>query len=171
MLFRSNTIDLSTPIPNSSTVADAQLKPMNQDEFILGLQHRFANKWTGGIKVIYRKVNDGMDDFCDGNAFARYAQDKGYTNFDPGSLAQCVLVNPGRDVHLSMDINGDGHFVVQDVPASYLGLPKYSREYKAIELTAERPFDGTWGARLSYVWSKSYGNAEGYVDSTIHQED
>jgi hypothetical protein len=38
----------------------------------------------------------------------RYAASKNYTNFDPHTLAQCVLVNPGRDVHIAMDINNDG---------------------------------------------------------------
>jgi hypothetical protein len=163
--------DLSTAIPNSATIADTQLKPMNQDEFILGIQHKLENRWVIGAKAIYRKINDGMDDFCDTTAFTKFAASKGYTNFNPASLAQCFLMNPGRDAHIAMDINNDGHLVVQTVPAAFLDLPQYQRTYEALELTADRPFDGKWGMRASYVYSKSRGNAEGYGQSTIHQLD
>ncbi len=163
--------DLSTAIPNSATIADTKLAPMNQDEFILGIQHKLESRWIVGAKLIYRKINDGMDDFCDTTAFERYAASKNYTNFDPHSLAQCVLVNPGRDVNVAMDINNDGKLVVQTVPASFLKLAKYERTYQALELTAEKPFDGKWGLKASYVYSKNRGTAEGYGQSTIHQLD
>jgi hypothetical protein len=164
--------DLSTPIPNSATIADTKLAPMNQDEFILGVQHRLESRWVVGAKLIYRKINDGMDDFCDTTAFTKYAASKGYTNFDSSTLAQCVLVNPGRDVHIAMNISGDGKtFVEQTVPASFLKLAKYERTYQALELSAEKPFDGKWGMKASYVYSKSRGTAEGYGQSTIHQLD
>ena len=121
--------------------------------------------------TIYRKINDGMDDFCDTTAFENYAVSKNFTNFDPASLAQCVLVNPGRDVNLAMDIKNDGKLVVQTIPASFLKLAKYERTYQAVELSAEKPFDGKWGLRASYVYSKNRGTAEGYGQSTIHQLD
>ncbi|MEN9705533.1 MAG: hypothetical protein RLZZ393_1412, partial [Pseudomonadota bacterium] len=163
--------NLSTAIPNSATIADTKLAPMNQDELILGIQHKLESRWVIGAKFIYRKINDGMDDFCDTTAFENYAVSKNFTNFDPASLAQCVLVNPGRDVHIAMDVNNDGKLVVQTIPASFLKLAKYERTYQAVELSAEKPFDGKWGLRASYVYSKNRGTAEGYGQSTIHQLD
>jgi hypothetical protein len=158
-------------LPNPATIVDTGLKPMNQDEIILGLERTLENQWTLGAKLIYRKINAGMDDYCDTTAFERYAKDKGYTKFDSHSLASCVLVNPGNDVNVAMDINNDGKYVVQQVPASYLSLEKYTRTYRAAEFTFEKPWNGQYGVRGSYVLSFSKGTAEGYVNSTINQED
>jgi hypothetical protein len=158
-------------LPDPATVADTDLQPMNQDEFILGIQHTIDAGWTFGAKVMYRKLNDGMDDFCGHGAFQNYADDQGYTNFDVDSMAQCVLINPGNDVHINMDIDGSGDYVEQNVPSDYFGLAKYTRTYKALELSVEKPFNGKWGIAGSYVWSRSEGTGEGYVSSTINQDD
>jgi TonB dependent receptor/Carboxypeptidase regulatory-like domain/TonB-dependent Receptor Plug Domain len=161
--------DGSLPLP--ATVADTKLKPMNQDEFILGVQQTQDNGWTVGAKLIYRKLNDGMDDFCGHGAFENYAADQGYDDFDSSLLASCILINPGRDVNLMMDIDASGDLVAQTVPASYFGLAKYTRTYKALELTFEKPFRDRWSVAGSYVLSRSKGTGEGYVSSTINQDD
>jgi Carboxypeptidase regulatory-like domain/TonB-dependent Receptor Plug Domain len=161
--------DGSLPLP--ATVADTKLKPMNQDEFILGIQQTQDSGWTLGAKLIYRRLNDGMDDFCGHGAFEDYAADKGYTDFNSGALAGCILINPGRDVNLLMDIDDSGNLVPQTVPASYLGLAKYTRTYKALEFTFEKPFRDGWNIAGSYVLSRSKGTGEGYVSSTINQDD
>jgi len=158
-------------LANPATVADTKLQPMSQDEFILGMQKALTKEWTLGVKGVYRKVNDGMDDFCGHLALENWAADNGYTNFDSSTAATCVLVNPGRNVNIQMDLQNDGVLVPVTIPSSYFGLAKYERTYKAIELTLERPFDGKWGLQGSYVWSQSKGTAEGYVSSTINQDD
>ena len=70
-----------------------------------------------------------------------------------------------------MDVNNDGKYTVVNIPAKYFNLAKYERKYSALELSLEKPFDGKWGVNASYVWSKSKGTAEGYVQSTLNQED
>ncbi|WP_342118616.1 TonB-dependent receptor [Pseudoduganella sp. OTU4001] len=166
-----STVNGSLTPPNPATVASTSLKPMSQDEFILGAQWQIVKGWDFGMRGIYRKVNDGMDDYCSHLAFEKWAEDNGYHNFDSGTMAQCLMVNPGRDVTLQMDVNNDGKLKEVTVPNSYIGLAKYTRTYKALELTLERPFNGTWGVNASYVLSKSTGTAEGYVSSIINQED
>lgn len=157
--------------PNPATVASTSLKPMSQDEFILGAQWQVVKGWDFGMRGIYRKINDGMDDYCSHIAFEKWAADNGHKNFDSHTMAQCIMVNPGRDVTLQMDLNNDGKLQTVTVPNSYIGLGKYTRTYKALELTLERPFNGTWGLNASYVLSKTKGSAEGYVSSLINQED
>ncbi len=161
----------SLAAPNPGTIADTQLKPMNQDEFILGFQKALAKNWSMGVKAVYRKVNDGMDDYCGHTGIAQWANDNGYKDFDPDSLASCILMNPGRPLNLMIDAKGDGKLVGVTVPNSYLGLAKYQRTYKALELSMERPFDGKWGLSGSYVYSVNKGTAEGYVQSDLGQED
>lgn len=159
--------------PDPAIIADANLDPMNQDEFIVGAQRTFENDWTFGLKAIYRKLNSGMDDFCDHTALDRWVaatKQPFAATFDSYQFA-CALINPGKDVTLSLDVKGDGNRALYTVPAEYFGLNKYEREYKGVELTFERPWDGRWSVRGSYVLSKSEGSGEGYVSSTIDQED
>jgi hypothetical protein len=158
-------------LPNPGTVADTDLKPMSQDEYILGFQKLLTKGWSFGMKATQRKVNDGMDDYCNTTGIARWAKDNGYTKFDYHDLAQCVLMNPGNPLHLNVDVNNDGVLKSVVIPNSYLGLAKYERKYQAVEFSIDRPFDGTWGVAGSYTLAKSTGTAEGYVQSQLNQED
>lgn len=157
-------------VPDPRTLAATNLKPMFQDEFILGYQQQLNRAWTAGIKGVYRSVGNGMDDWCSLKAYQDYADDNGYTNFDINSVASCFLLNPGKDTGMALDLNGDGNLVEVTVPASYFGLPEYKREYRAVELSAEGIGDN-WALQGSYTWSKSYGNVEGYVNSSLEQAD
>jgi len=156
--------------PDSRTVAISNLEPMHQDEFILGYEQR-VGEWVLGVKGIYRDVKDGMDDFCSSQGFIDWAEDNGHTNFDYHTLAQCIIMNPGKDWDLAVDLNNDGNLVDVTIPAEYFNLEEYKREYKAVELTFEKPFTDGWYLQGSYTWAESTGNIEGYVNSTLEQED
>jgi hypothetical protein len=159
-------------LPDPGTIADTKLKPMNQDEFIVGLQKALSKEWSIGVKGTHRKINDGMDDFCGHDPMKKFAEDNGFAEaFKTVRLADCIIVNPGRDVSLKMDLNGDGKLVEATIPASYFGLAKYERTFDAIELSLDKPFNGKWGLSVSYTWSKSRGTAEGYVQSNLDQDD
>lgn len=158
-------------LPDPATIADINLKPMSQDEYILGFQQSLAKGWTFGVRGISRKVQNGMDDYCSHIGFEKWAADNGYNNFDSHTMATCMMVNPGNDVTLMVDVANDGVLKEVTIPSKYLGLAKYSRAYNALEFTIERPSDGKWNASASYVLSKSKGTAEGYVNSIINQED
>ena len=158
-------------LADPATVADTKLKPMNQDEFILGFQKAMSKDLSIGVKATHRKVNDGMDDFCGGLPQKQWATDNGYTHFDASTLAQCFLLNPGRDVNVKLDLQGDGKLTEVTIPAKYYDLEKYTRVYDAVEFSVEKPFNGKWGVSASYTLSRSRGTAEGYVQSTLQQED
>ncbi|HEY1090916.1 MAG TPA: TonB-dependent receptor plug domain-containing protein [Burkholderiaceae bacterium] len=158
-------------LPDPRTIAATNLSPMSQDEYILGFQRAVAKGWTAGVKGTIRKIQNGMDDFCGHYPMENWAAANGYTNYDSGTAAPCLMVNPGRDVSLAMDLKNDGNYTVVTIPASYFNLAKYERKYQALELSLEKAFDGKWGMNATYVWSKSKGTAEGYVQSTLNQED
>ena len=86
-------------------------------------------------------------------------------------MAGCQLVNPGRDVTLMMDVKNDGVLKPVTIPGSSTGLALYTRTYDSIEFTLDKAFNGKWGGSASYTFGKSKGTAEGYVNSTIDQED
>ncbi|MES2017285.1 MAG: TonB-dependent receptor [Pseudomonadota bacterium] len=161
--------DGSLPLP--STIADTNLKPMSQDEMILGFEKLVGKGWKAGVKGTHRKVQNGMDDYCSHSGFERWAADNNHPNFDSSTMAGCMIVNPGNDVTLNVDIDNTGTLTKIKFPAAYIGLAKYERTYNALEFTADRPFDGVWGLNASYTWSKTQGTAEGYVNSVINQED
>lgn len=154
-----------------ATIADTNLSPMNQDEYIIGFQKAIAKGWTAGVKYTHRVINNGMDDWCDPASVGAYVTANGYPNFDYHTMAGCQLVNPGRDVTLMMDLNNDGVLKQFTIPAAATKLALYTRKYDALELSFEKAFDGKWGLAGSYTYSQSKGTAEGYVNSTIDQED
>ncbi len=161
--------DGSLAIP--ATIADTNLQPMSQDEFILGFQKAIAKGWTFGTKYTHRKIQNGMDDWCDPASVGAWAVANGYPNFDYHTMAGCQIVNPGRDVTLNMDVLNDGVLKPVTIPAAATGLALYTRKYDALEFTLDKAWDGKWGGSASYTFSRSKGTAEGYVNSTIDQED
>jgi len=167
--FGSSVVDVQ--VANPATIADQNLEPMYQDELIVSYQEQYSDDWTLSGKFMARTVGNGMDDFCANDGFTNWAADNGYDNFDPHSLSGCIIVNPGKDITLSMDLENDGNLVKTTTPASYHGLPEYKRHYLGLELKAERALSDNWKGTFSYVLSRTFGNVEGYVNSSLAQED
>jgi hypothetical protein len=172
--------DGSTPDPKA--VASKGLKPYTQDEAILGYQHQiasdieFLNDWTVGIKGTYRRINNVIDDTCDTRQVYLAAQADGYDVSGwggewglPSGLPGCYLYNPGEDLDIALDVDGDGTPDNIHVDGSALG-PKAKRYYKAVTLSADKATD-KWYVSASYTWSKLNGNYEGLVKSTNGQDD
>ena len=162
--------------PDSRTIAATNLKPMFQDEFILGMQHQLTENWQLGVRGIMREVKAGMDDFCTHNGFNQWAADNGYdSDFaldgDGIDMAGCYFANPGEDIELALDPDNDGDLETFTVPASYIGMPEYQRSYHALEIFWERARANNWYMQGSYTYAKSKGNVEGYVNSTLEQTD
>ncbi len=158
----------SSPVPG--TVASTDLEPMLQDELIIGYQRELMQGWTGGVRFIAREVKNGVDDYCGQQAFIDFAADQGYDDFDPETLATCIILNPGRDLSMDMDVANDGELKRVVVPNSYLQLEEYKRTYKALELFWERSRADGWYLQGSYVYAKSQGNSEGLVNSWLESE-
>jgi len=157
------------------SVVDPNIKPMFQDEYILGIQQALANRWVVGAKVTYRNLKSVMDDMCNGPGASAWAVSNGYSAAQAAILENtvnhCFLYNPGKDLTANVDFN-DGKGLTQvTIPAASLGFPQPKRTYKALELTFERPWDGKWSLQGSYVLAFNKGNTEGYVKSDIGQDD
>ena len=166
-----------------SIVADTDIEPMHQDELIFGYQQELNDDWIGGIKMIYRKVRNGTDDYCGNDGFYQWGLDNGYAmateatgwvtpegGFNVGLIPQCKFINPGHAINILADLNGDGNLTEISVSNDYFDLPDYNRTYKGVELTLEKHFSDGWYANFSYVYSKSEGNIEGYANSSNSPE-
>lgn len=168
-----------------STQVDRDIDPMYVDEFILGYEQRVFGNWTMGIKGTYRELGRAIDDVAIDAAVLAYCEAAG------GGLSaaicynvwygfhQYVLTNPGEDMVVTLsgeDLSRATGGVITDdrevtLTAAQLGYPSPERTYKAVEVSLEKPFDGVWGGRFSYVWSQNKGNYEGALKSDNGQVD
>lgn len=152
---------------------DRDLDPVYQDEAILGYQAMFGDTWSWGVRGIYRRLHNAIDDMnissngivCNGKR-----KDMGYVMANPGKNVtlytdtNCDSVN---DAYVTIDTSRAG-WAVYDANGKYLGergWVKPKRTYRALEFMLDRAWDDKWALNASYTWSKSEGNAEGPSNS------
>jgi TonB-dependent Receptor Plug Domain len=155
--------------PDPNTVAAQNIKSENQDEYVLGFDQQINDMWTWGAKGMYRRLNAGLDDICDQDTIYAKAVSLGYTGAQ-SALNGCYLSNPGK-TNIYRVATGNGGYLNVPVTAADFGMPRMSRNYYAMMLHLEHPFDGKWMARVDYIFSRSYGNSEGQVRSDLGQAD
>lgn len=150
---------------------DADMDPVYQDELILGFQSEINDRWSWGVRGIYRKLNNAIDDM-EITATAQCGED-GYMGF--------VMANPGEVVTLYGDTDCDGSadgyirvdtskegWALYDDNGDYIGQRGWvspERTYKALEFVIDRVWDEHWSFNAAYTLSYSEGNAEGPVNS------
>lgn len=186
---------LSPPgAPDPRSVVEADLKPMFEREFILGYEHSFTDgmfaDWSVGVRGIYRNLEQTIEDTAIGDAIVRYCVrtntacgQSGLGDSGFASLFPYVLINPGDEATVFIDLEGDTRTdaagvanpdynpQVIDLTAADLNFDEVERTYKALEFTFRRAFDGVWAVAGSYTLSESTGNYEGAVKSDIGQTD
>ena len=162
-------------VKDRRSIVDLDIKPMYQDEFMVGIQHALNKDISLGARFTHRIISGtAIDDIIVDHALTAWAQDNGFGGYDATDLHAYVLANPGRDVRIFWDFNENGSLEANEeavLTAEMLGYPSASRTYYALELFAEKVWDGKWNASVSYTWSQSYGNYEGQVLSDNGQDD
>ncbi|MDQ3270173.1 MAG: TonB-dependent receptor [Pseudomonadota bacterium] len=152
---------------------DADIDPVYQDELILGFQSMISDTWSWGVRGIYRKLNNAIDDM-------EITSNGILCNGEPGSIGY-VMGNPGENLTVYTDTNCDGEndgfvtidtsqagWALYDDDGNYVGERGYSkprRTYKALEFMIDRAWDNRWAINASYTLSFNEGNAEGPVNS------
>ena len=166
----------------AATIASQNLKPMYQDEFILGFQRQLTDNLSMTMRGVYRNLKAAIDDNCDYTAVLN-SPDSGFTFngswwYDANGNAAvlpnsgfpyCRLFNPGEDAVFMTDFLGNGQLKPVHVPGSLLS-PKAKRTYSALETSFTYTTDHLF-LQGSYTWSSSRGNTEGGVKSDIGQDD
>jgi hypothetical protein len=152
---------------------DHDMDPVYQDELILGFQAMIDDKWSYGVRGIYRKLNNAIDDM-------EITSNGILCGGEPTGVG-FVMGNPGEKLTVFTDTNCDGEndaFVTIDTAkagwalfddnGNYVGergYPKPKRNYKALEFMLDRAWDDHWSLNASYTLAFSKGNAEGPVNS------
>ncbi len=156
-----------------NTVTSTNLKPQYQDEFILGFDKTLGTSFVYGAKFTYRTVGTIIDDVCVVEPIHDNLVEMGY-NPDDWAFASpfCHIFNPNRTNIFKVESKANpGEYIEVPVTQEDFGFPDAQRDYYALDLYFEHPFDGTWTGRIDYTFARSWGNAEGQVRSDIGQTD
>ncbi|MEW9623823.1 TonB-dependent receptor [Rhodanobacter geophilus] len=149
--------------PDPRTMTATSLKAMDQDEFMLGFQKTAGPNWVYGAKITRRILRHVIDDWCDVGALVNKAASEGITDVNTDT---CYYVNPGvANTFAVQDPGGAFHSVTMS--SADMHFPHAVRRYYGLETFLEHPFDGKWYGRISYTFSRSYGNSEGQGQSDI----
>ncbi len=171
------------PDADPRAVVDGDIESMYQDELILGYQWEINADWTAGVQLTRRDLKSSLDDVLIDHAIVSYYcqnvsdtpdncdEDEAVDVTGADGSTYYVLTNPGTDMDVAFDIDGDGDLDEIQLSAAQLRYPKAERYYNAMELNFARRWDGVWSFNGSYVWSQSYGNAEGLAKSDQGQQD
>lgn len=157
--------------PDPATITSTNLKAQYQDEYILGLDMQLNSNWYAGIKGTYRELKTAIDDVCDVDRLAEKLDAQGLDSAEY-DIRGCYIFNPGRTNTFKINrLDGSGFQTVSMSNADWGFGSGAQRKYYAVDLYLERPFDGTWGVRVDYTFSRSWGNTEGQVLSDTGQDD
>ncbi len=153
-------------VPDVRGEVDANMDPVYQDEFILGFQQQLDPSWSWGVRGIYRKLHNAIDDM--GVTFNGYCDTDFFMMANPGEVAtvfgdtDCDGVN---DAWINIDTAVTGWALDNPGPLQTRGWNKPRRDYKALEFVLDRSWDNKWSLNASYTLAFSEGNAEGPVNS------
>lgn len=161
---------------------DKNMDQVYQDELILGFQQQLDASWSWGVRGIYRKLNNAIDDIN-----IRATPQCGRTG------SSWVMANPGKvatiwgdsdcdgtnDSYIDIDTSKYGYWTENDnyeyhdgewgyvnsTGGAQRGWVTPKRTYKALEIQVDRAWDDKWSMNASYTLSYSEGNAEGPVNT------
>lgn len=146
-------------IQPADEVIDTTVKPMYQDEFIVGYEAEFWTNFRGGLSYIHRILGRAIEDITIDEAIGL-----------PGEF-HYILTNPGTDVKTRYDVDGDGVSELIELSSDQLGYPTPVRKYHSITFTLKKAWSQGSYLDATYTWSHSYGNYEGLVRSDNGQSD
>lgn len=153
--------------PDPKTVTVKSLTAQYQDEYIAGFDKKFNDNWVYGAKLTYRSLKNQIDDTATPELLKAKAIAAG---LDPSDLRGSYFFNPGRAATFVVP-DGKGGYGEVRLSNAELGFDHAKRNYYGLNLYLEHPFDGKWYGKVSYTFSRSYGNTEGQVKSDTGQDD
>lgn len=117
---------------------DPNLKPMEEDEYQIGLTHELSPHMTVGARLVYKTL-------------IRTIEDVGV--LVPGIGEVFYIANPGEGITKSLN------------DPSVPDFPKAKRDYTALELTFQKRLVNNWALWMSYTYSRLEGNYSGLASS------
>jgi len=130
------------------TIAQVDLKPHYQDEFILGMERNESDSFSWGAKATFRDLKNAIDDICP---------------------TECFIFNAGTNVATFYEDDGTGNLVkvTHNFEDDFgTAFPKLKRKYAALDMYAQYR-EGNFFGRVDYTLSHNWGNAEGQLNSSV----
>lgn len=129
--------------PNASALnggaVDPNLKPFQQTEFTVGIEHQLSQNYVFRTRYTYKNVDEAVEDAGIVNA--------------AGSEAY-IIGNPGSGLHL------------QTLQAlGYNKSTRPQRRYDGLEFVLEKRLSDNWYFNANYTYSRLYGNYSGLASS------
>jgi len=162
-------------VPDADQLFNNQAESMYSDEIVIGYEQQINEDWAAGIRLVSRELKQSIEDISFNYGMNQWVKEN-YTD-DPNMEDYLVggwfptLTNPGRDVTMLYDVDGDGVKETVTVDSEMLGFPESKRQYYAAEFNVSGYVNQDFFIAASYTWSHSYGNTEGLVRSDNGQAD
>lgn len=160
----------STSTPLGPEPTDRNLKGMYQDEYTIGVEKALTPTFVVGLKGNYQDLGEVLEDRCDLD----------YTHPENNGNG-CAIINPGSnekyargDFPCSNAHNARPDASELDALCNENGgpaVPRASRIYRGIELTARQSFQERLWVQASYIFSSLRGNYDGAARLTSGQAD
>jgi len=117
---------------------DPDLKPMQNQEFVIGGERELASNLSVSARWVHKWLVRAIDDTGSVDA----EQNEIYT-----------IANPSEGLTAVAYSFSDGSATV--------AMPQPKREYDGVELALNKRLSNNWSGRVSYLWSRLYGNYSG----------
>jgi Carboxypeptidase regulatory-like domain/TonB-dependent Receptor Plug Domain len=168
---------VSDPVPDTAAVSggsptvfegrgsdDSPYKSKSQysDEFLVGMEQEVAPTFSLGGRFLYRKVGRVLED----TQVDTTAPCVPYTAVDSS-----LCVPPGMVAEPGFFLSHSSYYFITNVDGHYPGYPNLKRDYKAIEITAEKRFSNRWQMLANYRYARLEGNYEGLFRRDNGQSD
>jgi len=115
---------------------DPNIEPFRLQEAVFGIEHELTRVLSVSARYVHKQIDVAVEDIG---------------SLDAQGNEIYTIGNPGRGLAAQ---TGFG-------PA----FPEGVRDYDAVELAFNRRMSGNWSARVSYLWSRLYGNYSGLSQS------
>jgi len=137
-----NVIDFRHPSndPSENTI-DPNLKPMKLQEYVAGVEHELTGVLSVGLRYAHKQLDRAIEDV--GSLDAQ--QNEIYKIANPGFSTAAFFFPAGS--------------------TQQMVYPKARRDYDSIEVALNRRMANRWAGRVSYIWSRLFGNYAGLAES------
>jgi len=109
---------------------------------VVGAEHELASNLSVSARYIHKWVN-------------RAIEDTGSVDANQNEIY--IIANPGEGLTETAYTFSDG--------SGKVALPKAKRDYDAVELSLNKRMSNNWSGRVSYMWSRLYGNYSGLAQT------
>jgi outer membrane receptor protein involved in Fe transport len=116
---------------------EPDLKPYELEEATVGIEHELTPKVSLALRYVHKQINVAIEDVG---------------SLDAQGNEIYVIGNPGFGLANTAFRFADG---------STVPFPKGQRDYDAVEASFYKRMADNWSLRVSYLWSRLYGNYSG----------